>query len=166
MRFVLNLYYRLLLFILAALTICLIVPVGLQVLARFGSFVPYYMWTEEVSRFCLVWMIMLGSIVAVRENTHFDIDLLPRPKTHLGNLISRLFVRFTILLFGIIFLIGGLQFADFGMILSSEITNINLVWVYGVFPFAAAGWILFTLDAVVDAIVSYTADRRIRLSSP
>jgi len=116
MRFVLNFYYRLLLFILATLTIFLVVPVGLQVLARFGNLVPHYMWTEEVSRYCLVWMIMIGSVIAVRENTHFDIDLLPAPKTRFGNLISRLFVRFAILLFGIVFLIGGLQFAS-GLVL-------------------------------------------------
>ena len=155
MRFMLDLYYRLLLLVLAALTIFLIIPVGLQVLARFGNIVPYYMWTEEVSRFCLIWMIMLGSVVAVRENTHFDIDMLPPPKSRLGTLVSKLFVRFAVLLFGIVFLIGGLEFTDFGMILSSEITNMSLVWVYGSFPLAAAGWILFTLEAVVDAIVNY-----------
>lgn len=159
MRFVLDIYYRLLLLVLAALTIFLVVPVGLQVLARFGSIVPYYMWTEEISRYCLVWIIMLGSIVAVRENTHFDIDLLPPPKTRLAALIATLFVRFAILTFGIVFLIGGLQFADFGLILSSEITNMNLVWVYGVFPFAAAGWILFTLEAIVNAIANYRDGR-------
>jgi TRAP-type C4-dicarboxylate transport system permease small subunit len=156
MRFVLDTYYRLLLLVLAALTVFLLVPVGLQVLARFGNIVPYYMWTEEVARFCLVWIIMLGSVVAVRENTHFNIDLLPSPRTRFGALIGNLVVRLAILLFGAVFLIGGLEFAKFGMILNSEITNMNLVWLYGVFPFAAVGWILFTVEAVVNAIVNYT----------
>ncbi|MDQ2064840.1 TRAP transporter small permease subunit [Xinfangfangia sp. CPCC 101601] len=155
MRFVLDLYYKLLLLAVAALSIFLLIPVGLQVLARFGKIVPHYMWTEEMSRFCLIWLIMIGSAVAVRENTHFDIDLLPKAKTRLGELCGILAVRLAIFGFGIVFLIGSLEFAEFGMILSSEITDLNLVWVYGIFPFAAIGWLIFTAEAIVTAISKY-----------
>ena len=155
MRFVLDLYYKLLLISVGTLSLLLLIPVGLQVLARFGKIVPHYMWTEEISRFCLIWIIMLGSIVAVRENTHFDIDLLPAAKTKLGALIGILIVRVALFGFGIIFLIGSYEFADFGTILSSEVTNISMVWVYGVFPFAAVGWLLFTFEACWTAITKY-----------
>jgi TRAP-type C4-dicarboxylate transport system permease small subunit len=155
MRLLLNAYYKLLLVALGCLTAFIMVPVGLQILPRFTDVIPYYMWTEEVSRFCLIWMIMLGSTVAVRENTHFDIDLLPPAKTSLGALIGKLVVRGFILLFGIVFLVGSVEFAEFGSIMSSEITDINLVWVYGVFPFAAAGWVIFTLEAIWDAVAEY-----------
>ena len=37
--------------------------------------------TEEAARFCFVWIIMIGSMIAVRDRSHFDVDLLPHPKT-------------------------------------------------------------------------------------
>ena len=55
----------------------LLVPVTMQILARFFDFIPRYIWTEEIARFCFVWMIMVGAMCAVRDGTHFDLEVLP-----------------------------------------------------------------------------------------
>ena len=69
--------YRTLQIVITALIAVMIVPVTLQIFSRFVDFIPRYIWTEEVARFCLIWMIMLGASVAVRDGTHFDVDVLP-----------------------------------------------------------------------------------------
>ena len=53
----------------------------MQILARYVDFIPRYIWTEEVARFCFIWIIMLGAMIAVRDDTHFDVDVLPQPRT-------------------------------------------------------------------------------------
>ena len=53
----------------------LLIPVTLQILARYLDFVPRYIRTEEVARFCFIWVIMLGAMIAVRHDSHFDVDL-------------------------------------------------------------------------------------------
>ena len=67
---------------LTALMGLMIIPVSIQILSRYTEgFIPKYIWTEEVARFCFVWIIMIGSMIAVRDEAHFDVDLLPHPKT-------------------------------------------------------------------------------------
>src|SRR5207247_6286794 len=74
-------FYRLLQHVITVLMGLLIVPVTLQVVSRYTILIPRYIWTEEVARFCFVWIIMVGAMIAVRDGTHFDVDVLPRPKT-------------------------------------------------------------------------------------
>ncbi len=75
------LIYRVLQVLLTVLMAVMIIPVTLQIFSRFFDFIPRYIWTEEAARFCLIWLIMLGATIAVRDGTHFDVDVLPAPKT-------------------------------------------------------------------------------------
>ena len=63
----LDLYFRLLKVLLTLLMLLMIVPVLLQILSRYSGIIPRYIWTEEIARFCFVWIIMIGSMIAVRE---------------------------------------------------------------------------------------------------
>src|SRR5688572_33486428 len=83
-------YYRLLKAMLTLLMGLLIIPVSLQVLSRYTGVIPRYLWPEEAARFCFVWIIMVGSMIAVRYRSHFDVDLLPPPKTPRQNAIAGL----------------------------------------------------------------------------
>jgi TRAP-type C4-dicarboxylate transport system permease small subunit len=53
----------------------LTVNVFLQVLSRFVFKYPL-LWTEEVSRIAFVYSIFVGATIAVRENTHLNVDVL------------------------------------------------------------------------------------------
>src|ERR1700693_2429270 len=81
---------RALKFVITVLIAVMIIPVTLQIFSRFFEFIPRYIWTEEVARFCLMWLIMLGSTIAVRDGTHFDVDVLPSPRSARGTAVSRL----------------------------------------------------------------------------
>ena len=73
----LDAYFRLLKVVLTALMLFMVVPIVLQILSRYSGIIPRYIWTEEVARFCFVWIVMIGSMIAVREESHFKVDLLP-----------------------------------------------------------------------------------------
>ena len=60
MRTLNALLYRGLQMLLTALIAVMIVPVTLQIFSRFTDFIPRYIWTEEVARFCFIWLIMLA----------------------------------------------------------------------------------------------------------
>ena len=59
-------------------TVVLVIPVTLQIFSRFTSIIPHYIWTEEMARFLLVWTVMIGAMIGVRESTHFEVDVWPR----------------------------------------------------------------------------------------
>ncbi len=94
----------------------MIVPVSMQILSRYTGIVPRYIWTEEVARFCFVWIIMIGAMVAVREGTHFDVDLMPAPNTKREAGVSKLIVHLCMTLMAIVFAWYGAEFARFGSI--------------------------------------------------
>jgi TRAP-type C4-dicarboxylate transport system permease small subunit len=152
MRRIIDWIYRGLKGLLTFLIAILIVPVTMQIVARFSDSVPNYIWTEEMSRFCLIWIIMLGASVAVRDGTHFDVDVLPHPKTAVGLALSRIVVHTAIFLVALIFLGFGWRFAQFGYDQSSELTGINMISIHIAWPVAGFTWVLFTLEKFYDDI--------------
>ena len=130
----------------------LILPVSMQILARFTDIVPNYIWTEEMARLCLIWIIMIGASVAVRDGTHFDVDVLPHPKTAAGVAASRLVVHTAIFLVALIFLAFGWRFTEFGYDQSSELTGINMATIHVAWPVAGLTWVVFALEKFYDDI--------------
>jgi TRAP-type C4-dicarboxylate transport system permease small subunit len=148
MNFILERYYQLLKTVLTVLMGLIIIPVALQILSRYTGLIPRYIWTEEVARFCFVWIIMIGSMIAVRDSTHFDVDLLPNPKTKRAEGIRNLIVHFAISIMAFIFIWYGIQFAKLGYIQNSEMSGINMASIYISFPLAGLTWLLFLIEKI------------------
>jgi TRAP-type C4-dicarboxylate transport system permease small subunit len=152
MKSILERYYQILKIVLTVLMGLIIVPVSLQILSRYTGVIPRYIWTEEVARFCFVWIIMIGSMIAVRDGTHFDVDLLPDPKTKRSQGIRNLIVHIGIGTMAIFFLGYGIKFAQFGWIQNSEMSGINMASIYVSFPLAGLTWLLFLTENIVEDI--------------
>jgi TRAP-type C4-dicarboxylate transport system permease small subunit len=151
--------YRFLRTLLTLLIAVMIIPVTLQIFSRFVEFIPRYIWTEEAARFCLIWLIMLGATIAVHDGTHFDVDVLPSPRTARGRAIARIIVHVAILLVALIFVGFGWRFAVFGWDQNSEMTGINMLSIHIAFPFAGVCWLLFVLEKVRDDVKLYLDGR-------
>ena len=149
MRKIIETYFQLLQLLLTIMLMVLVVPVFLQVVSRFVPFVPRYIWTEEIARFAFIWVIMLGATVAVRENTHFKVDLLPEftPAVERG---LKLFMLILLLLLSLVFLLGGWQFALFGSTQQSEISGLPMLSIYIAWPVAGFSWLLFLVEQLYD----------------
>jgi TRAP-type C4-dicarboxylate transport system permease small subunit len=151
-RSLLDAYYRLLRIVLTGLMGVLIVPVSLQVLSRYTGLIPRYIWTEEVARFCFMWIIMIGAMIAVRDSTHFDVDVLPKPKTVRGEAWSRLVVHGFMLIVAIVFVRYGWDYAIFGWQQESELTGINMLWIHAAYIIAGVTWVAFLGEKIGAAV--------------
>jgi TRAP-type transport system small permease protein len=148
----LDAYDRLLRILLTGLMGVLIVPVSLQVLSRYTGLIPRYIWTEEVARFCFMWIIMIGAMIAVRDSTHFDVDVLPKPKTARGEAWSRLVVHGLMLIVALIFVRYGWDYAVFGWQQESELTGINMLWIHAAYMLAGLTWTVFLAEKMMAAV--------------
>ena len=142
-------YYRVLKLLLTLLMGLIIIPVSLQILSRYTGLIPRYIWTEEVARFCFVWIIMIGAMIAVRDSTHFDVDLLPHPKTKRSKGYRDLVVHVAIATMAGFFCYYGFKFAQFGAIQNSEMSGINMATIYISFPLAGVTWGLFLIEKLI-----------------
>src|SRR5438270_3030336 len=113
MKRIIDGYHRLLTWLMVATVAILIVPVTLQIISRYTALIPSWIWTEELSRFLFIWMVMLGAMIGIREGTHFEVDVWPelgRRANAALRIVSHLFV----LVFALVFLWWGIRFLDLG----------------------------------------------------
>lgn len=150
MRRALDLLYRLLQVLLTLLMTVLIVPVGMQILSRYTGLIPRYIWTEEIARFCFVWIVMIGAMIAVRDGSHFDVDLLPHPKTARAAALSRLLVHAAVGVAALTFIVFGYDFALLGARQISEIAGLPMLSIYIAWPVSGVVWLLFLGEKVAD----------------
>ena len=146
--------YRALQIVMTLVMGLLIIPVFLQIVSRYVGFIPRYIWTEEVARLCLVWIIMLGAIIAVRDGAHFDVDVLPVPRTPRGRLFARLVVHAGIGLVALTFLWFGYRFALFGFDQTSELTGLNMLSIHIAWPIAGLFMLMFIAERVADDLAA------------
>jgi TRAP-type C4-dicarboxylate transport system permease small subunit len=135
-------YGRLLSWLLAFSVAVLIVPVSLQIFSRYTALIPSYIWTEEMARFFLVWTVMIGAMLGVRESRHFEVDmwpiLAPRPDAAL-----RLVADLAILGFALVFVWAGYEFTAFAWNRISELAELPLWMIHIAWPLTGVTWVLF-----------------------
>ena len=146
----LELYERFLKLAITILMFLLVVPVSLQIVSRYTELIPRYIWTEEAARFLFIWIISIGSVIAVREQTHFNVDVLPKPKTARGKALAILIVDLAMLAMAIIFLVYGWEFLKFGWMQTSELTGINMAVIFAAFLLAGVGWTLSIVERTAE----------------
>ena len=139
-------YFVFLKVLLTTLMAVLIVPVTLQIISRYIGFIPRYIWTEELARFCFIWIILLGAIIAMRENEHFIVDLLPEPRTRRGELFAHGIVDLANLALAVIFIVWGWPLVQFGMLQTSEMAELPMVFIYAAWPITGISWALFLVE--------------------
>ena len=135
-------YHRLLTWLLVATVAILVVPVTLQIVSRFTQIIPHYIWTEELSRFLFIWMIMLGAMIGVREGTHFEVDVWPALKPR-ANALLRLLSSLFVLIFALVFIWWGIAFVRFGWNQHSELAELPMPFIFLAWPLAGLTWVLF-----------------------
>ena len=148
-RRVTELYARLLDHLLVVSVALIIIPVSLQIFARFTELLPRYIWTEELSRFLLIWMVMIGAMVGMREGTHFAVDLFPGLKGRV-KAAADILAGFFVLVFAGVFLWWGIEFTDFAWFRISELAELPLWTIHIAWPIAGVTWIIFQGERMWD----------------
>jgi len=120
----------------------LLVPVTMQVISRYTQLIPSYIWTEELSRFVFIWMIMLGAMIGVREGTHFDVDVWP-PLQPRANAALRMVTHVLVLVFALVYTWWGIQFVQFGWNQSSELAELPMTYIFIAWPLSGLTWAVF-----------------------
>lgn len=116
----------------------LVLDVVWQVLARYIVKSPSS-YTDELARFLLIWVGLLGSAYAMGKKKHLAIDILPsklkgKPKKLLTTFISILIISFAIL----VLVVGGIRLVYITLHLNqiSPALGIPLGYVYLILPFS------------------------------
>jgi TRAP-type C4-dicarboxylate transport system permease small subunit len=126
----------------------LTVAVFAQVVARYLFNQPPA-WTEELARFCQVWIILLASSVCLRKGSHLAVDYLgpilaPRVRRVVAAITSGL-----IALYSAVVVVWGVRLLMVGSMQTSPAMQLNMGLVYLVFPVAGG---LMLLEAMLETL--------------
>jgi TRAP-type C4-dicarboxylate transport system permease small subunit len=149
MRKLLDGYYRLLNLLLVATVAILVIPVSIQIFSRYTSLIPAWIWTEEMARFFFIWMIMIGSMVGIRDGAHFDVDLWP-PLNPRADAVLRIVAQLFVLVMALVFIWYGIRFVQFGWDQTSELAELPMGWIFVAWPMAGLTWVVFLGERFLD----------------
>lgn len=123
----------------------LTLAVFVQVVARYVFNQPPA-WTEELARFCQVWIILLASSVCVRKGSHLAVDYLgPALPSRIRRVVAWVIVTL-ITVYSAVVVLWGMRLVMVGSMQTSPAMELNMGLVYAVFPVAGS---LMVLEAVL-----------------
>jgi TRAP-type C4-dicarboxylate transport system permease small subunit len=125
----------------------LLFSMSLQIAGRYIPFIPRYLWPLEVTNFSLIWLVFLGSIIGVRGRRHFFVDIFGEDISLKLRKIIDVIYFFVLYSMAIIFIFFGYKyFVEWGLIQNSDITGVNMGFLYFSVPFSGISWLIFLTE--------------------
>ena len=133
---------------------CLVLIVAMTVVTFAQVFFRFVIvhslpWSEEFSRYALVWASFLGASIALKRGLHIGVEAfvarLPQEKRRLIYLITLVLITF----FLVIVIIKGFQMASFNMRQSSPAMRIPMGFPYLAIPIGSLIMVIHLLDELI-----------------
>jgi TRAP-type transport system small permease protein len=109
-----------------------------MVVMVFGNVVMRYVFnsgiqaSEEMSRYCFIWLTYIGAMVAMREGGHIGVDTLIKSLPLGGKKICVFLSEILMLFCNGLFLLGTWKMHDLQVTNLSPVVGISMIWVYGI----------------------------------
>jgi TRAP-type C4-dicarboxylate transport system permease small subunit len=147
----------------AAINLMLMIAVALLVIdVVWGVFTRFVMgeqakWTEELARFLLIWIALLGSAVAFGTRGHLGVDFFVGKFDPEAQKLMAVVANLIVLLFAItVFLYGGCRVVSDA--LAMEQTTPALGWkmgyVYLALPISGFFMTIYTIENIIETIIA------------
>jgi len=95
--------------------------------------------SEEMSRFCFVWLTFIGAVVVARENAHLGVDALVRALGPRGRIVCMGLADVLVLLCCLVFFWGTWRQAPLNATNVAPVSGLNTLWVFGIGFFTSLG---------------------------
>ncbi|HBK07248.1 MAG TPA: hypothetical protein DDZ81_15580 [Acetobacteraceae bacterium] len=109
---------------------------------------PNFFWVEEVGETSLAWLTLIGAAVAVKERSHFALNLITHRLPPGGLAVLHVAHNLIIAAFGGLIAWIGIKLVLLNMMLSSPALEMSLGWLYAC---TVVGGILMALYALDNA---------------
>ncbi len=140
------------------LTVCAIILALMAVFANWQVIGRYVLssppgWTDEVLRFMLIWLTMIGAPLAHGLNRSMLVTFFVDRMSDKNKVKNVIFVECLVIVFSLIVLIiGGLTYSKIGWNVISPSLGIRMTWIYLSLPVSG---ILFSIYSVEKIKVAY-----------
>ena len=136
------------------LMITIVLAVCWQVVSRYVLASPSS-FTEELARFLLIWITMLGTVYAYRENAHLGLDMVYEKANVKNRKYIYWFFHICIAVFSVsVMVVGGSALVHMTYTLgqTSAVMGIDIGFVYLILPVSGIWTLLYSVEALRNPI--------------
>ena len=124
-------FFKLLEFLVVVCLVAMVVMVFGNVVLRYG-FNSGIDVSDELSRYCFIWLTYLGAMLAMREGGHLGVDTLILRLPLLGKKLC-LFLSEALMLFcNVLFFMGTWEMHELQVSNVSPVVGLSMIWIYGI----------------------------------
>jgi len=123
----------------------------LQVFSRY-IFNYSFVWAEELVRYLMIWMVMIGAALVQSRNDHIRIDFFPLLAGHNRRRIMETAFRLCTLTFLVIITVKGIKIALFNRLFESSGLRISMLWPTLAIPVGATLIGVYTVISLIQDI--------------
>jgi TRAP-type transport system small permease protein len=124
-------FFKLLELLIVVAMVAMVIMVFGNVVLRYG-FNSGITVSDEMSRYCFIWLTYIGAMVAMREGGHLGVDTLVKHLGISGKKIC-LFLSESLMLFcNALFLLGTWKMHELQVSNVSPVVGISMIWIFGV----------------------------------
>jgi len=88
--------------------------------------------SDEMSRYCFIWLTYIGAMVAMREKGHLGVDTLVLRLSLNGQKLCYFLSEVMMLGCNLLFLLGTWKMHELQVTNVSTVVGISMIWVYGI----------------------------------
>lgn len=142
----------------------LFVVITFQVLNRFMLHIPAA-WTEEMGRYCFVWLSMFGTVRALQSRVHLKIDIVESNLKGNSKLIVNILAEIIILVFCLILTVTGYTYTMSNIGNYCEFGKFPIYLIYMVMPIAGLLLCLISTETLLTKIKELFGYNKIQIDA-
>lgn len=141
-----DLFFKLLEFLVVVCLVAMVVMVFGNVVLRYG-FNSGIDISDELSRYCFIWLTYLGAMVAMREGGHLGVDTLIKHLPLLGKRVCFFLSESLMLLCNSLFFVGTWKMHELQVSNISPVVGLSMIWIYGI------GYVVATVMGAINLLM-------------
>jgi TRAP-type C4-dicarboxylate transport system permease small subunit len=136
------------------LELLIVVCLTAMVVMVFGNVVLRYtvnsgiLISEEMSRYCFIWLTYLGAMVVMREQGHLGVDMLVRQLSVRGRKLCLFASEILMLWCNALLVIGTWRMHELQVTNVSPVVGISMIWIFGIGYIVGTVMALFNLQVL------------------
>jgi TRAP-type C4-dicarboxylate transport system permease small subunit len=141
-------FFKLLEVLVVVFMVAMVVMVFGNVVLRYG-FNSGISISDEMSRYCFIWLTYVGAMVAMREGGHLGVDTLVKHLPVNGKKVCLFLSESLMLLCNGLFFLGTYKMHELQVTNISPVVGISMIWVYGI------GYVVGIVMGIINLRVLY-----------
>ncbi|MCM2252216.1 MAG: TRAP transporter small permease [Ramlibacter sp.] len=148
MRKAIDAFFGLLELLVVLSLVAMVIMVFGNVVLRYG-FNSGITVSDEMSRYCFIWLTYIGAMIAMRERAHLGVDTLVKHLPLAGKKVCLFTSEALMLLCNGLFILGTWKMHELQVTNVSPVVGISMIWIYGVGYVVGGVMALFNVEVLL-----------------